>query len=56
MLKFFGPQLTWTLATNGLPQDGMWKSTPAFTDINGDGFLDLAALPRLGPGAHVWLG
>jgi hypothetical protein len=34
----------------------MWKSTPVFADINGDGFLDLAAIARLGDGAHVWLG
>ncbi|MGH6813223.1 MAG: FG-GAP repeat domain-containing protein [Methylocella sp.] len=34
----------------------MWKSTPVFADVNGDGSLDLAALPRLGNGAHVWLG
>ncbi|MGH6849479.1 MAG: FG-GAP repeat domain-containing protein, partial [Methylocella sp.] len=51
-----GPALSWTLAAQGLPEDGMWKSTPVFADVNGDGFLDLAALPRLGNGAHVWLG
>ncbi|MBV8356716.1 MAG: VCBS repeat-containing protein [Deltaproteobacteria bacterium] len=34
----------------------MWKSTPVLADINGDGFVDLAALSRLGNGAHVWLG
>jgi hypothetical protein len=50
------PELKWTLAANGLPGDGMWKSTPLLADFNGDGFLDLAALPRLGNGAHVWLG
>ncbi|MCI0465661.1 MAG: VCBS repeat-containing protein [Beijerinckiaceae bacterium] len=29
---------------------------PVFADVNGDGFIDLAAFPRLGDGAHVWLG
>jgi FG-GAP-like repeat/FG-GAP repeat len=48
--------LKYVLATKGLPQDGIWKSTPVFADINEDGFLDLAALPRLGKGAQVWLG
>src|SRR5262245_47496705 len=48
--------LKYVLATTGLPHDAMWKSTPVFADVNEDGFLDLAALPRLGQGAHVWLG
>lgn len=43
-------------AFEGLPVRGMWKSTPASADINKDGFADLAAIPRLGDGAHVWLG
>lgn len=51
-----GPQLKWMLGAKGLPEDGMWKSTPIVADINGDGFMDLAALPRLGKGAHLWLG
>jgi hypothetical protein len=34
----------------------MWKCDPVFGDVNGDGFLDLAAVPRLGDGPHVWLG
>jgi hypothetical protein len=50
------PPLGYVLATAGLITDGIWKSTPALVDINGDGFLDLAALPRLGEGARVWLG
>jgi hypothetical protein len=50
------PLLKYALAAGGLPQSGIWKSTPAFADINGDGLLDLAALPRLGDGAHVWSG
>jgi hypothetical protein len=36
--------LTFVLSADGLPQDGMWKSTPVFADINGDGFPDLIAL------------
>jgi hypothetical protein len=57
-LEFFpwGSQLTWTLAAKGLPEDGIWKSTPVFADVNGDGFLDLGTIPRLGKGARVWLG
>ncbi len=56
-LAFFRDQpLKFKLAANGLPQDGMWKSTRAFADVNEDGFLDLAAVPRLGQGARVWLG
>ena len=34
----------------------MWKCDPTFGDVNGDGFVDLAALPRLGFGPRVWLG
>jgi hypothetical protein len=52
----FGPQMTWTLAANGLPENGIWKSTPVFADVNRDHCLDLAAIARLGDGAHVWLG
>src|SRR3954471_9095530 len=48
--------LKYALAAQALPQDGIWKSTPVFADVNEDGFLDLAAHPRLGAGAHVWLG
>jgi FG-GAP-like repeat len=48
--------IRFALAASGLPEDGMWKSKPVFADFNGDGFLDLAALSRLGDGAHVWLG
>ena len=43
-------------ASNGLPLQGIWKSTPAVIDLNADGFSDLVALPRLGRGARVWLG
>jgi hypothetical protein len=41
---------------NALPGKGIWKSTPALADINKDGHLDLAMLPRLGSGARVWFG
>jgi len=44
------------LCSDGLPLSGMWKSDPAFADVNGDGHLDLAGLPRLGNGPRVWLG
>lgn len=53
---FHAQPLKWQLAANGLAQDGMWKSTPVFADVNQDGSPDLAALPRLGQGARVWLG
>lgn len=43
-------------ASTGLPVQGIWKSTPALVDLNGDGLPDLAALPRLGDGPRVWLG
>jgi hypothetical protein len=42
-------------ASEGLPVHGIWKSTPCLADLNADGFPDLAALPRLGEGARVWL-
>jgi hypothetical protein len=48
--------IRFTLAASGLPEDGIWKSAPVFADASGDGFLDLAAISRLGDGAHVWLG
>ncbi|MBW1982655.1 MAG: VCBS repeat-containing protein [Deltaproteobacteria bacterium] len=48
--------LQFTIASKGLPEGGMWKCTPAFADINNDGYLDMAAVRRLGKGARVWLG
>lgn len=48
--------LRFTLAASGLPTEGRWKSMPVIKDINGDGFLDLAAHPRLGEGTQIWLG
>lgn len=50
------PAFRYRLAADGLPIEGRWKSTPVFADVNRDGFLDLAAHPRLGEGARVWLG
>lgn len=50
------PEITFTLCSDGLPTTGMWKCDPILADFNGDGFLDLAALPRLGRGPRVWLG
>lgn len=48
--------ISFTLRSSGLPVDGMWKCDPVFGDVNGDGKVDLAALPRLGYGPRVWLG
>jgi hypothetical protein len=48
--------MTFSLSSTGLPTDGMWKCDPLFADFNGDGLLDLAAIPRLGNGARVWFG
>lgn len=45
----------YALCADGLPTSGMWKCDPVFADVNGDGRLDLAALPRLGHGPGVWL-
>jgi hypothetical protein len=53
--NLFAPKLKFSLAAYGLPKDGIWKSTPVFADVNGAGVLDMAALSRLGNGAHVWL-
>ncbi|MCP3905541.1 MAG: VCBS repeat-containing protein [Planctomycetes bacterium] len=50
------PTITFTLAANGLPEKGMWKCDPVFGDVNADGKMDLAAIPRLGDGPQVWLG
>lgn len=50
------PSVRFQLSTTGLPEKGMWKCDPVFADVNGDGHLDLAAHPRKGNGAHVWLG
>lgn len=42
--------------SEGLPNGEQWKCNPALGDVNGDGFPDLAAIPRKGKGARVWLG
>jgi hypothetical protein len=48
--------VTFALRATGLPDSGMWKCDPVFADVNADGLLDLAAIPRLGTGPRVWLG
>jgi hypothetical protein len=48
--------IQFVLSSEGLAADGMWKCTPEFADVNGDGQTDLAAIVRLGTGANVWLG
>jgi len=51
-----------SLCAEGLPRienardEGMWKCDPVFGDVNGDGHVDLAAIPRKGKGPRVWLG
>ncbi len=50
------PVVEFTPCTTGLPEEGMWKCDPVFADVNHDGLLDLAAIPRLGDGPRVWLG
>jgi len=45
-----------SLCAAGMPTQWMWKCDPVFVDVNMDGLTDLAALPRLGDGPHVWLG
>ncbi|MEK6674197.1 MAG: VCBS repeat-containing protein [Planctomycetota bacterium] len=50
------PSMTFTLCAENLPTQGMWKCDPLLADVNGDGALDLAGLPRLGHGPRVWLG
>lgn len=42
-------------SSSGLPTDGEWRSHPALGDVNGDGHLDLAALPRKTRGPRVFL-
>jgi hypothetical protein len=41
--------------SEGLPSGQQWKCNPAFGDVNGDGLLDLAAVPRKAEGARVWV-
>jgi hypothetical protein len=46
------------VASNGLPQRGLWRASFEMVDMNGDGILDIVATTdRLGDGKpHVWLG
>jgi hypothetical protein len=48
--------VTFELSVNGLPAEGMWKCDPILADFNGDGHVDLAAIPRVAYGPRVWLG
>ena len=48
--------LRFTLSRSGLPEAGNWKCDPVLADVNGDGFMDLAAHVRLDKGPQVWLG
>jgi hypothetical protein len=50
-----GAQLKFALSASGLPDKGLWKSTPAVADINKHGLMALAVHPRLGKGPLVFL-
>ncbi|MGO9018348.1 MAG: FG-GAP repeat domain-containing protein [Syntrophobacteraceae bacterium] len=50
-----GAKLQFGLSASGLPDKGMWKTTPAVADINKHGLMALAVNPRLGKGAQVFL-
>ena len=50
------PHVQFSLHATGLPDEGIWKSTPLLVDVNRDGLLDIVAHPRLGRGARVWVG
>ncbi len=50
-----GPQHKFLPYSDGLPSGLQWKCNPAFSDVNGDGLLDIAAVPRKGDGARVWI-
>jgi hypothetical protein len=49
------PEPSFVSISDGLPEGQQWKCSPAFGDVNGDGLLDLAAIPRKGKGACVWI-
>jgi hypothetical protein len=49
-------RVRYRMCANGLPRDLSWKCDPILADVNKDGFMDLAANPRLGKGPRVWLG
>lgn len=48
--------LHFAMESQGLPQEGLWKSNISFVDINADGIVDMAATSRLGDGVHIWIG
>lgn len=50
------PRVRFSECSTGLPHSGMWKCDPVFTDVNGDGIMDVAAVARKSNGPHVWLG
>jgi hypothetical protein len=41
--------------SRGLPTSDGWRTNPALADVNGDGYLDLAATTRKGAGPKVFL-
>lgn len=43
-------------ASEGLPKTGEWRTHPALGDVNNDGNLDVAGMPRKGLGPAVFLG
>jgi len=47
-------QLKFTSASEGLPVEGIWKSSPALLKSDGSGGLEFAALALDGDGPHVW--
>ncbi len=47
--------LSYSAASEGLPNAQIWKSQIAFGDINEDGYADLAAVSRLADGAWAWI-
>jgi len=49
------PDFLFRLVSDGLPSSGLWKSTPAVAEKVVAGKLAIAAYPRLGHGAQVWI-
>lgn len=49
-------RLRFAKCSQGLPTTLSWKCDPIIADVNKDGFMDIAANPRLGKGPRVWLG
>lgn len=48
--------IRFAMSRTGLPTEGMWKCDPLLKDLNGDGAIDLAGVPRKGDGPRVWFG